>query len=586
MKKTIKFILIIICIVSLNYASDRANAAAEKTRNERSFDTYSLGSNLTIEDIVNTIIGEGVNVYDIIYAGADEAIGLFDNAQNTGLEMTEGVILSSGSIHDAVGPNNTSGTSTNFGTQGDADLNQFVDYPTNDASVLEFRFIASANRIKIDYIFGSEEYNEYVYQFNDVFAFLINGQNIAVVPGTDTPVGIDFVNLNDNSQYFINNEIPNNVHNIEADGFTTLLSAIYTVVPGNEYSIKIAIADTRDHILDSWVFLKSFMSYNAEPLTMFVEGGTILETKEDIPLEFMVQAISEQSTVFNWFYSSPIWGFLEFIDNNHYSNVRFVRITPNSDYNGYDSFVMSVNDNMGNTVYQPIAINTIPVNDPPVNTAPPLISGDFVVNGIVAATVGNWNDDKDNQFAQPEEYSSISYEYQWQTANNENRQWENIPDAVLAVFEIHDNFYDTYIRCLVTATDNGIGEIESESVQQPSNEEYIADEVDTDDSMIQPVSGISKIYPNPFTKNLSNGRSDGRIKISYCLNEDSFTDILIFNLKGQRVAVIFSGYKEKGVYDISWDLKDSLGNDCASAIYYAQMRTNNKVSLKKFIVIR
>jgi len=254
MKKTIKLILIIICLTSMAYANDRIHTAKKKNRTERSFNTQSLGPTLTIEDIVNTIIGEGVDVYDIIYTGANEAIGLFNNAQNTGLEMTEGVILSSGSIHDAVGPNNTPGTSTNFGTQGDADLNQFVDYLTNDASVLEFRFIASANRIKIDYIFGSEEYNEYVYQYNDVFAFLINGQNIAVVPGTDTPVGIDFVNLYDNSQYFINNEIPNNVHNLEANGFTTLLSAIYTVVPGNEYSIKIAIADTRDHILDSWFF--------------------------------------------------------------------------------------------------------------------------------------------------------------------------------------------------------------------------------------------------------------------------------------------------------------------------------------------
>ena len=67
--------------------------------------------------------------------------------------------------------------------------------------MFEFDFEVQGDNIEFNFIFMSEEYNEYVNTgFNDVFAFYISGpgivgqQNLAVVPGTTTPVSINTIN--------------------------------------------------------------------------------------------------------------------------------------------------------------------------------------------------------------------------------------------------------------------------------------------------------------------------------------------------------------------------------------------------------
>jgi hypothetical protein len=56
--------------------------------------------------------------------------------------------------------------------------------------VLEFEFTADAEAVFFEYVFASDEYNEYVNsQFNDTFAFFINGTNCAVI---DDGVSDDF----------------------------------------------------------------------------------------------------------------------------------------------------------------------------------------------------------------------------------------------------------------------------------------------------------------------------------------------------------------------------------------------------------
>lgn len=119
--------------------------------------------------------------------------------------------------------------------------------------------------------------------FNDVFGFFVSGgfdpatwtpfvnRNIAIIPGTvNTPVSINNVNNGTahagpcvNCAYYINNT---GGAFIEYDGFTTVLTASLNVVPCVPYSIKIAIADTGDGILDSGVFLEanSFTSDNVQ----------------------------------------------------------------------------------------------------------------------------------------------------------------------------------------------------------------------------------------------------------------------------------------------------------------------------------
>lgn len=61
--------------------------------------------------------------------------------------------------------------------------------------MLEFDFTTTGGNLFFSFVFASEEYNEYVNSsFNDVFGFFVNGVNIALVPGTSTPVAINSVN--------------------------------------------------------------------------------------------------------------------------------------------------------------------------------------------------------------------------------------------------------------------------------------------------------------------------------------------------------------------------------------------------------
>ncbi len=188
-----------------------------------------------------------------------------------------------------------------MGFWGDADLDQLISgYGTYDATVLEFDFVSTGDAAFFNYVFGSEEYNEWVdSDFNDVFGFFVNGVNHALLPG-GVPVSIDTVNNDVNSDYYNDNEgtpvydadgtyLNNFVgfsspppYAFEYDGFTDVLTTRITgLTPGEVYHIRLAIADAGDFDLDSGVFLQAGTFSNTvtpsgeapEPATIFLLGA-------------------------------------------------------------------------------------------------------------------------------------------------------------------------------------------------------------------------------------------------------------------------------------------------------------------------
>jgi len=224
------------------------------------------GTTITATTLANALLGasSGITITNATYTGANGASGTFaGGAPIIGIDT--GVLLTSGSVNNVVGPNNTPGASAQNSLPGDTDLTALAGDATFDASVLTITFVPSGNAIQFSYVFGSEEYNEFINQFNDVFGFFVNGANRALIPGTSTPVSINNVNCGvaapgvapsgpgTNCNLFINNDPPS--HNTQLDGFTQILTFTATVNPGVPNTLKIAIADTGDDALDSAVFL-------------------------------------------------------------------------------------------------------------------------------------------------------------------------------------------------------------------------------------------------------------------------------------------------------------------------------------------
>ncbi len=167
--------------------------------------------------------------------------------------------------------------------EGDADLQALIGGNTSyQAAVLEFDFMPTANTVSFRYVFGSEEYPEYVCSnYNDVFGFFLSGPgisgtftnnavNIALIPSTTLPVAINSVNNGTAGTYgtagnctslawsslYVDNESLNGT-TIAFDGFTKVLTATHAVTPCETYHIKLAVSDISDGLLDSGVFLEA-----------------------------------------------------------------------------------------------------------------------------------------------------------------------------------------------------------------------------------------------------------------------------------------------------------------------------------------
>ena len=171
-----------------------------------------------------------------LFAGGDDIAGGTDK-----IGISDGVVLSSGNVASVVGPN-LLGKHNHFILQlpGDPDLDALVGAATFDATVLEFDFIPSADKVFFQYIFASEEYNEFVNSaFNDVFAFFINGVNCATIGDPRVPVSINNINNGNpfggggpNAALYQNNDIASGAPiNTEMDGLTVALTCEAAVTP-------------------------------------------------------------------------------------------------------------------------------------------------------------------------------------------------------------------------------------------------------------------------------------------------------------------------------------------------------------------
>ncbi|MFT4600749.1 MAG: gliding motility-associated-like protein [Arenicella sp.] len=247
--------------------------------------------------VESVLVGNGVAVSNVSYTGHAEAIGSFNGSStnlglNSGIVLTTGTVLNSGGILGGAqgphGPNDESSAGVDNNEPGYAALTALAGADTYNAAILEFDFIPQADTVSFRYVFGSEEYPEYVDGgFNDAFAFFISGPgfggtyNMATIPGGGGVVSIDNINNGpanagpcQNCAHYVNNGTGNSAPNngsefyIQYDGFTQVMEAIAEVQCGETYHLVISIADAGDGAYDSGIFLEANSLASFAPIEM------------------------------------------------------------------------------------------------------------------------------------------------------------------------------------------------------------------------------------------------------------------------------------------------------------------------------
>lgn len=243
--------------------------------------------------LVNSVLlGPGVLATNIKFNGGPLAIGSFNySGPSSVLPFSSGLLLSTGLVTDAVGPNNDTKASFSHNKPSDSNLDALLSTPDNayDAAVLEFDFYPSTSSLTFSYVFASEEYPEFVNQeYNDVFGFFISGPsingtpNLALIPGTTTPVSVNSIHPQSNAALYIDNT---NGIQLQYDGLTKEITVtINNLQACKAYHIKLAIQDVHDFSYDSAIFLKggsfssgtlaapAIVAYVAGNGTYFTEG--------------------------------------------------------------------------------------------------------------------------------------------------------------------------------------------------------------------------------------------------------------------------------------------------------------------------
>jgi uncharacterized protein (TIGR02145 family) len=240
--------------------------------------------------VQNWLVGQGITISNVTYNGStglitSNQIGTF-TAEGTAfseLQLEAGLVMTSGSAGNTIGPNNTCSKTTATGSGGDPDLTIIANSNTNDKAVIEFDFIPESDTIKFNYVFGSEEIWQFCYSYNDAFGFFLSGPgisgtfsnnsvNIALMPGTANWVTLN--NMCDdiastwcnkpvscpsggNPPSYANcNEPIGGGQNLQYNGLTFVFTAWHVVIPCSTYHIKLAVGDALDQSLDSGVFLE------------------------------------------------------------------------------------------------------------------------------------------------------------------------------------------------------------------------------------------------------------------------------------------------------------------------------------------
>jgi len=88
---------------------------------------------------------------------------------------------------------------------------------------------------------------------------------------------------------------------------------------------------------------------------------------------------------------------------------------------------------------------------------------------------------------------------------------------------------------------------------------------------------LAQNFPNPFNSSTV---------IRFELPEDGEVELAVYNLAGQRVAVLAQGWREAGTYTVRWDGRDEGERELASGVYLYRLRAGERMETRKLALVR
>ncbi|MBD3232188.1 MAG: T9SS type A sorting domain-containing protein, partial [candidate division Zixibacteria bacterium] len=95
------------------------------------------------------------------------------------------------------------------------------------------------------------------------------------------------------------------------------------------------------------------------------------------------------------------------------------------------------------------------------------------------------------------------------------------------------------------------------SMKKGADEWNLSNWITSETSQLASATDIFVGYPNPFNNSTM---------ISYSLAVDEKVEIAVYNIAGQRVAMLYNGRQSAGNYSLQWDAKD-----CNSGVYFIKL---------------
>ena len=102
---------------------------------------------------------------------------------------------------------------------------------------------------------------------------------------------------------------------------------------------------------------------------------------------------------------------------------------------------------------------------------------------------------------------------------------------------------------------------------------YLATGVETNNGSTQPVKfSLDQNYPNPFNP---------QTNIGYSIEKQGYVNLSVYNLLGQKVAVLVDGIKSAGYYNVQFD-----ASNLSSGLYFYRLESNQLMVTKKMMLLR